>query len=103
MTIDATFWVAVSFFIFFGGLVYLKIPQKINKSLTDQIKELTSHSKEQDKKLSNFLSTQLNTQASILQFTSDLSKNGLMDKETKKILNNIDRGIQQLKPIIKKK
>ena len=32
MTIDATFWVAVSFIIFFGGLIYLKIPQKINES-----------------------------------------------------------------------
>ena len=28
MAIDATFWVAVSFLIFFGGLIYLKIPQK---------------------------------------------------------------------------
>ena len=37
MTIDATFWVAVSFFIFFGVLIYLKIPQKINLSLTNQI------------------------------------------------------------------
>ena len=37
MTIDATFWVAVSFFIFFGCLIYLKIPQKMNNSLTDQI------------------------------------------------------------------
>ena len=31
MTIDATFWVAISFFIFFGVLIYLKVPpQKIN-------------------------------------------------------------------------
>ena len=37
MTIDATFWVAVSFFIFFGVLIYLKVPQKINNSLSDQI------------------------------------------------------------------
>ena len=40
MTIDATFWVAVSFFIFFGGLVYLKVPQKINLSLNNQINEI---------------------------------------------------------------
>ena len=33
MAIDATFWVAVSFIIFFGGLVYLKVPQKINEIL----------------------------------------------------------------------
>ena len=31
MIIDATFWVAVSFFIFFGILIYLKVPQKINQ------------------------------------------------------------------------
>ena len=35
MIIDATFWVAVSFFIFVGGLIYLKVPQKVNNSLTD--------------------------------------------------------------------
>ena len=35
MIIDATFWVAVSFFIFLGILVYFKIPQKI-KNLLDQ-------------------------------------------------------------------
>ena len=29
MAIDATFWVAVSFVIFFGGLIYLKVPQKL--------------------------------------------------------------------------
>jgi len=40
MTIDATFWVAVSFFIFFGGIIYLKVPQKINNSLINQIKEI---------------------------------------------------------------
>ena len=33
MAIDATFWVAVSFIIFFGGLIYLKVPQKINDIL----------------------------------------------------------------------
>ena len=41
MTIDATFWVAVSFFIFFGGLIYLKVPNKINdilNKLTNDIK-----------------------------------------------------------------
>ena len=37
MTFDATFWVAVSFFIFFGALVYLKVPSKINELLTNMI------------------------------------------------------------------
>ena len=49
MTIDATFWVAVSFFIFFGCLVYLKIPQKINNSLTDQINKMKKELDEAEK------------------------------------------------------
>tara|TARA_B110000259_G_C13877559_1_gene347440 strand:+ start:190 stop:687 length:498 start_codon:yes stop_codon:yes gene_type:complete len=37
MTIDATFWVAVSFFIFLGVLIYFKIPQRITTILNDSI------------------------------------------------------------------
>ena len=37
MIIDATFWVAVSFFIFIGILIYFKIPQKINNILSENI------------------------------------------------------------------
>ena len=33
MAIDATFWVAVSFAIFFGALIYFKIPQKVTEML----------------------------------------------------------------------
>ena len=33
MVIDSTFWVAVSFVIFFGGLIYLRVPHKINEIL----------------------------------------------------------------------
>ena len=46
MTIDATFWVAISFFIFFGVLIYLKVPQKINNSLNDQINEIKKETRE---------------------------------------------------------
>ena len=49
MTIDATFWVAVSFFIFFGVLVYLKVPQKISNSLTNQINEMKKELDEAEK------------------------------------------------------
>ena len=37
MTIDATFWVMISFFIFLGLLVYFKIPQKIKTTLDENI------------------------------------------------------------------
>ena len=66
------------------------------QTLTEQMKGLNVTSREQDKKLSNFLSTQLNTQASILQLTSKLSEEGLIDQQTKKYFENIDKGIQQI-------
>ena len=49
MTIDATFWVAISFFIFLGILIYLKVPQKINSSLTNQINEIKKELNESEK------------------------------------------------------
>ena len=49
MTIDSTFWVAVSFFIFFGGLVYLKIPQKINEILNKLILDIKNEINESEK------------------------------------------------------
>jgi F-type H+-transporting ATPase subunit b len=49
MIIDATFWVAVSFFIFIGGLLYLKVPQKIDNSLTDQINKMKNELNEAEK------------------------------------------------------
>ena len=72
------------------------------QSLNNQIKELTNLNRAQEKKLSNFLSTQLNTQSSILQLSSQLSKEGLVDKKTKTHLNNIDKSIKQLITKIKK-
>ena len=49
MAIDATFWVAVSFIIFFGGLVYLKIPQKINEILNKLILDIKNEIDESEK------------------------------------------------------
>ena len=40
MAIDATFWVAVSFVIFFAGLIYLKVPHKINDILNKLILDI---------------------------------------------------------------
>jgi len=49
MAIDATFWVAVSFLIFFGALVYLKIPQKINEILNKLISDIKNEIDESEK------------------------------------------------------
>ena len=49
MTIDASFWVAVSFAIFIGGLIYLKIPQKINGLLNKLISDIKNEVDESEK------------------------------------------------------
>ena len=49
MTIDATFWVAVSFILFFGGLIYLKVPHKINEILNKLISDIKNEIDESEK------------------------------------------------------
>ena len=49
MAVDATFWVAVSFIIFFGALIYLKIPKKINDLLSKIISDIKNEIDESDK------------------------------------------------------
>ena len=49
MEIDSTFWVAVSFFIFFGVLIYLKVPQKINEILNKLILDIKNEIDESEK------------------------------------------------------
>jgi F-type H+-transporting ATPase subunit b len=49
MAIDATFWVAVSFVLFFGGLIYLKIPQKVNEILNKLILDIKNEIDESEK------------------------------------------------------
>ena len=77
MNIDATFWVAVSFFIFFGILVYLKVPQKINNSLIEKINEIKNEIKNAET-----LKVEAKNILSDYENKIDKSKN-----ETKEILN----------------
>ena len=49
MEIDSTFWVAVSFCIFIGGLIYLKVPQKINEILNKLILDIKNEISESEK------------------------------------------------------
>ena len=49
MAVDATFWVAISFVIFFGGLIYLKIPQKISEVLNKLILDIKNEIKESER------------------------------------------------------
>ena len=77
MTIDATFWVAISFFIFFGILIYLKVPQKINNSLINKINEIKKELNESEK-----LKIEAKNLLSNYENKIDKSK-----KETREIIN----------------
>ena len=85
MIIDATFWVAISFFIFFGVLIYLKVPQKINNSLTDQINEIKRELGEAEK-----LKIEAKNLLSSYENKIDKSK-----KETQEIINLAKRDSEQ--------
>ena len=77
MTIDATFWVAISFFIFIGALIYLKVPQKINGSLNNQINEIK-------KELSEAEKLKIEAKNLLSDYESKIDKS---KKETKEIFN----------------
>ena len=49
MAIDATFWVAISFVIFAGVLIYLKIPNKVNDILNNLILDIKNEIDESEK------------------------------------------------------
>ena len=49
MIIDATFWVFIAFIIFIAGLVYLKVPQKINSLLNIMIEDIKKELNEAEK------------------------------------------------------
>ena len=77
MSFDATFWVAVSFFIFIGALVYFKIPQNVNSLLGKMILDIKNEINESEK---------LRTE----------SKKLLANSETKKILDDTKKESERL-------
>ena len=76
MTIDATFWVAISFIIFFVGLIYLKVPKKINELLSKLILDIKNEIDESEK---------LRTEAKVLLDNAQ-KKLDSAQSESKKIL-----------------
>ena len=86
MAFDATFWVAVSFVIFCGGLIYLKIPQKISELLNKLILDIKNEIEESEK---------LRSESKVLL---DNAQNKLdsANTESKKILKEAKKEAEQL-------
>ena len=85
MTIDATFWVAVSFFIFLGGLVYLKVPQKINTALNNQIDQMK-------KELDEARKLKIEAKNLLSDYENKIDKS---KKETQKIINLVEKNSEE--------
>ena len=81
MAIDATFWVAVSFIIFFGALIYLKIPQKVSEMLDKMISDIKNEIDESEK-LRTEAKTLLDNAQKKLD-TADDVKNDILDQAKK--------------------
>ena len=67
---------------------------KFNKILNN----INNNSLNLDKQLSNFLSTQLNTQSTLIKLTDSLSKNGVLEaKKIKEYFQNIEKELKKIK------
>ena len=86
MNIDATFWVAVSFVLFFGLLTYFKIPQKVNEILNQLISNIKNEIEESEK---------LRNEAKILLDNSQ-TKLDSANKETSKITDQAKKDSERL-------
>ena len=86
MNIDATFWVAVSFVLFFGLLTYFKIPQKVNEILNQLISNIKNEIEESEK---------LRNEAKILLDNSQ-TKLDSANKETNKIIDQAKKDSERL-------
>ena len=86
MKFDATFWVAVSFVIFFGVLIYLKIPQKVNELLGKLISDIQNEIDESEKLQSEAKNLLENAQSKLDGATSG----------TKKILDSAKKDSERL-------
>ena len=86
MAIDSAFWVAISFIIFFGGLAYLRIPQKINEILNKLISDIKNELDESEK---------LRTEAKILLDNSQKKLDGAQSV-SKEILEQARKDSEKL-------
>ena len=60
--------------------------------------KINSNSSNLDKQLSNFLSSQLNTQSTLINLTEALSKNGILEaKKVKEYFQKIEKELKKIK------
>ncbi len=98
MNIDATFWVAISFLIFVGVIFYFKVPQKIDKSLVENIKKIKSEINNAEK-LKDEAKSMLSEYESKVSKSKEEIKN-LIQKAEKQAESNIIKTNEEFHNII---
>ena len=74
-----------------------KISSNLDK-FNDILNNINNNSVKLDKQLSNFLSTQLNTQATLINLTDKISKNGILEaKKIREYFQNIEKELKKIK------
>ena len=103
MEIDATFWVAVSFVLFFGGLFYLKVPHKINDILNKLILDIKNEINESEK-LRTEAKTLLDSAQNKLDSASSIKKEILdqAQKESDRLIIEVNDKFHKSSEIKKK-
>ena len=85
MAFDATFWVAVSFIIFFGALIYFKIPQNVNNLLGKMIVDIKNEIDESEKKHKEFEKIILESKLEAKNYFNEARQKILDDINSKRI------------------
>jgi len=86
MAINATFWVGVSFILFFAVLIYLKVPQKVNEILNNLISNIKNEIDESEK---------LRAEAKVLLDNSQIKLESAQN-DSKKIINETKKESENL-------
>ncbi len=98
MTLDATFWVTISFFIFIGILIYYKLPQKIKQTLEQNISDIKNQVDEAEKLKEDAKNILIEHEKKISNSKNEVKK--MLDKVNDEVEKNVIRTNEEFHNLI---
>ena len=89
MTLDATFWVTISFFIFIGILFYFKVPQKVIETLELNISNISNQISEAEKLKEDAKNILIEQERKISNSKNEVKE--MIDKANEEVEKNVIR------------
>ncbi len=89
MTLDASFWVTISFFIFIGILFYFKVPQKVIETLELNISNISNQISEAEKLKEDAKNILIEQEKKISNSKNEVKE--MIDKATEEAEKNVIR------------